>query len=88
MRILGLVLLIGGFLVRVLTQSASMDTLAWVLIFADSNCRTEKGNPKVGIISNHLYNTQDLLRISIYQILALLNPSRDLTLNLTESEME
>jgi hypothetical protein len=32
MRILGLVLLIGGFLVRVLTQSASMDTLAWVLI--------------------------------------------------------
>jgi hypothetical protein len=32
MRILGLVLLIGGFLVRVLTQSASMDTLAWVLM--------------------------------------------------------
>ena len=32
MRILGLVLLIGGFLVRVLTQSASMDILAWVLM--------------------------------------------------------
>jgi len=32
MRILGLVLLVGGFLVRVLTQSASMDILAWVLM--------------------------------------------------------
>ena len=29
MRILGLVLLIGGFLVRILTQ---MDTLGWVLM--------------------------------------------------------
>ncbi len=32
MRIFGLVLLIGGFLVRILTQSASMDILAWVLM--------------------------------------------------------
>jgi hypothetical protein len=32
MRILGLVLLIGGFLVRVLTQSPSLDILAWVLM--------------------------------------------------------
>jgi hypothetical protein len=32
MRILGLVLLIGGFLVRILTQSASLDILAWVLM--------------------------------------------------------
>jgi hypothetical protein len=32
MRIFGLVLLIGGFLVRILTQSESMDILAWVLM--------------------------------------------------------
>jgi hypothetical protein len=32
MRILGLVLLIGGFLVRIFTQSASIDILAWVLM--------------------------------------------------------
>jgi len=32
MRILGLVLLIGGFLVRIFTQSASMDIIAWVLM--------------------------------------------------------
>jgi len=32
MRILGLVLLIGGFLVRIFTQSTSMDILAWVLM--------------------------------------------------------
>ncbi len=32
MRIFGLVFLIGGFLVRILTQSASMDILAWVLM--------------------------------------------------------
>jgi hypothetical protein len=32
MRILGLVLLIGGFLIRILTQSASLDILAWVLM--------------------------------------------------------
>jgi hypothetical protein len=30
----------------------------------DSNCKTEEGNPKVDIISNHLYNLQELLRIS------------------------
>ncbi len=32
MRFFGLVLLIGGFLVRILTQPASMDILAWVLM--------------------------------------------------------
>ncbi len=32
MRIFGLVLLIGGFLVRILTQSASLDIFAWVLM--------------------------------------------------------
>ncbi|MQY61091.1 hypothetical protein GH153_04565 [bacterium] len=32
MRILGLVLLIGGFLVRILTHSPSMDIIAWVLM--------------------------------------------------------
>lgn len=32
MRILGIVLLIGGFLVRILTQSPSLDILGWVLM--------------------------------------------------------
>ena len=32
MRILGLILLVGGFLVRVFTQSAALDNLAWVLM--------------------------------------------------------
>ncbi len=32
MRFFGLVLVIGGFLIRILTQSTSMDILAWVLM--------------------------------------------------------